>query len=180
MAGGEVYTVAVSPLDANIVVSGDAEGNLTLWDVEARSMKWSAPVAAEDEMFGVSFAPDGTRIACASHLGRVILVDASTGVLTHELRASGTVDHKETLKTVQTQAGGSVGDVAFSPDGTTLVSSDGSKACTLLVWDLESMALKAELVDEPDNKVCQGGGAEPRNTQRSRWREGGSNPDPII
>ena len=135
IANGEVCTVAISPRKDSIL-SGDEGGYMILWDVVSGSRRWEVHVAEESETFGATFAPDGGTIALGSFLGRVALFAPANGILVHEFRPSGSAVHSEPLKSVQTAACGSVGDVAYTPDSKLLASSDGLKGGKILLWDL--------------------------------------------
>ena len=76
-------------------------------------------------VYGVSFTPDGTRLACACANHMIRFWDMTTFQLVAELEGHGAYVHQ----------------IAFSPDGTRLVSGSGDK--TVRIWDSLSVQERA-------------------------------------
>jgi len=76
-----VQSLAFSPDGSRLVVAGGSParlGEIQVWDVDARKLLLSVPMTY-DTLYGVSWSPDGTKIAfgCADNTVRAI--DAKTG-----------------------------------------------------------------------------------------------------
>ncbi|MEE8146090.1 MAG: hypothetical protein V3T24_00680, partial [Longimicrobiales bacterium] len=125
--GGAVYSVAFSP-DGTQLVSGSNDWTVRLWDVASGTVT----ATLRGHMGGVgsvAFSPDGTRLVSGSFDRTVRLWDASG-----EPVPEGAASRGETA-TLRGHEGG-VRSVAFSPDGTRLVS--GSNDDTVRLWDVAS------------------------------------------
>ena len=122
-----VHDLTFSP-DGRILARGGTDRSLRLWDmtqshypelVEARKMVQDE---SEEDIFAVTFSPDGSKVACSgNHLIR--LWDFRSGELLFIMR-----QHTAWILSV-----------AFSPNGATLASS--SIDCTVCLWDVASGAL---------------------------------------
>ena len=122
-----VYSVAFSP-DGNTLASGSREGTVRLWDVATGDTRHTL-TGHTDDVFSVAFSPDGRTLASGTASGTrgwysddkaIRLWDVHTG----DLRAT---------LTGHTQA---PNGFAFSPDGTTLIST--SYDSTIRVWDVRN------------------------------------------
>jgi hypothetical protein len=112
-----IESVAFSPDGKWLAVSGGDPsrfGELQIWDVAKKSLKLSVPITF-DTVFGVSWSPDGNKIAfgCADNTLRA--VDAQTG--------------KQVL--FQGAHGDWVLDTVFSVDGSHLVSVSRDRSMKL-------------------------------------------------
>jgi WD40 repeat protein len=94
-----------------------------IWEV--RSGQCLVLKGHTDEIFGVAFHPDGTRIASGGRDRTIRLWDATTGEL---LRLPGHTSY--------------VWSLMFSPDGKTLASSSGDG--TVRLWDTEPQRVRFE------------------------------------
>ena len=124
--GGEVWALAFAP-DGRRLAAVTDDGHATVWDVERRSLLWGPSTIAPGAVLGVDFSVDGRTIATAGADG-VKLWDATTG---------------DPVGTIPDQ-GVRAGDVAFSPDGSTLafVHEQGG---TVEIWDVAKHARVARL-----------------------------------
>ena len=100
---GSVETVAFSP-DGQSVLTGCEDRMVRLWDVASASLRLP-PLATGSWIWGVEFSPDGELVA-AGNSDSVFLWDAATGQ-----QIGPSLRHSE-----------SVNDLAFSPDGKTLLT----------------------------------------------------------
>jgi WD40 repeat protein/transcriptional regulator with XRE-family HTH domain len=116
------YAVAFSP-DGHIVVAGNAEGTVRVWDTSDRHHPVPAALLTghTDSVEAVAFSPDGHTLATASYDKTVRLWDL-------------TDPHHPSLVAVLTGHTGPVEAVAFSPDGHTLATASYDK--TVRLWDL--------------------------------------------
>jgi WD40 repeat protein len=108
--------LAFSP-DGQRIVSGDSSRGLTIYDVVNGNELLTLPLG---RVGGVAFSPDGSLIACGGDDGKVVILEASSGRVIHELE--GHI--------------GSVASVSFSPDGQRIATAgtDG----TVRIWDSSS------------------------------------------
>lgn len=101
---GTVNSVAFKP-DGTVLASGTPDGNIRLWNIEARKL---IRVLDAKKVDGLAFSADGNILANGSIADRNVKVwDPDTGQLLHTLEPD--VDE--------------VFDIAFSPEGHTLASA---------------------------------------------------------
>ena len=135
-----VNSVVFSP-DGTILVSGDHDHTVCLWDVATGILK-SILTQHQDSVLSVSFSPDGTILASGGNDGIVKLQDVATGTL------------KTTLAGYKWDFGG----VAFSPDGTTLASGSwaiSSSDGMIHLWDVATDTLKITLTGHGEEEFPQ-------------------------
>ena len=131
----QVYSVAFSP-DGTKIISGSMDRTLQLWDVETGNRIWKIDLGDEttnpiNAVLSVAFSPGGKYIASGSFDGTVRLWDAATKQKVRQFPGGD----------VPVQA------VAFSPDGSHLVSSylSPEKAEPVRLWNAENGQLLREL-----------------------------------
>jgi WD40 repeat protein/tRNA A-37 threonylcarbamoyl transferase component Bud32 len=131
-----VQSVAFSPDGRQVVTCGD-DATVKVWDVEASEV---LPVDSVRLGWGyrAAYSPDGHRLAL-SFFGQVLLLDAATGRVAHEIR-------------MPTTSGGVTG-LAFSPDGKRLVTSS-EFAGPAIVWDAETGSRLFDLSGHPGVLRC--------------------------
>jgi WD40 repeat protein/serine/threonine protein kinase len=113
-----VRTIAISP-DGGRLVSGSADNNLIIWDVETGQPIGSPLIGHTGSINNVAFSPDGKLIASASADTTIRLWNADTG---------------ESVGDPLTGHTDAVWSVAFSPDGQTLASA--SADLSIIIWDV--------------------------------------------
>jgi hypothetical protein len=120
-----VYSVAFSP-DGQTLASGSWDSNVSLWQVSDGTLLRT--LQADSAVSDVTFAPDGRTLASGSW-GKVSLWRISDGAL---------------LRTMEADTHSYVFDLAFSPDGQSLVArSDGN---TVRLWRVSNGALLRSFV----------------------------------
>ncbi len=111
-----IASVAFSP-DAQLLATGDANGDIYLWRVVDSKQLLSLKGHAGG-IQSVAFSPDGKTLASCSYDHTVRLWDVSTGQCLNVLEGHARW----------------VWSVAFSPDGQTLAS--GAVDCTIRLWNV--------------------------------------------
>jgi WD40 repeat protein len=171
--GTGIYARATFSPDAKRVAVLD-RSNLTIWDLALRKSVWSTntrPATLERS----AFSPDGTRVAALDSNAKARVWDARTGDLQAEFlvekyirelaftpdgkRLATRADRVVKIWDVATGTAvssitGHVGDIytiAFSPDGSRLVT--GSNDRSLRVWDVRTGQEVLNLVDEEAQSV---------------------------
>jgi RNA polymerase sigma factor (sigma-70 family) len=151
--GGDAYSVlavAFSP-DGKLLASGSSRlgrfGNprapkesggcaVRLWDVATGKELWSR----DNHMSGVpgiAFAPDGMRLASASHDGTIRVWETTSGKQLFKIELPATpLDQGKNVPMIGNYEGGGVYSIAFSTDGTTLAS--GCRDGSVRIWDAAS------------------------------------------
>jgi WD40 repeat protein len=167
--GGEVKALAFSP-DGRVLAAVTGAGQLTVWDVAARSLRHELPFGGGYSV-GIAFSADGRRLAAAGTSG-VDLWNVATGASLGGLAqtawanavdfspdgalvaiAAGGIPRAELwhvadhaiVATLESgpDAAGDVISVAISPDGRMLAL--GSYGNVVRVWDLRTRKLLREL-----------------------------------
>ena len=110
-----VESVAFSP-DGRLLASASRDRTVKVWNTQSGDLTRTLE-GHTDEVLSVTFSPNGAAVASRSKDDTVKVWDAQSGTLRHTLE------------------GGDVSAVAFSPDGTTLVT--GTRG-TVKVWDMRT------------------------------------------
>jgi len=166
LRGGELFAVGtgLSPTalelspDRRWLGVGDLYGPASILNVQTGSLRFSLPGEPGTAVYGVSFSPDGSRIATVGQDNTVRVWDANHGVVLLAFTGHGGGD-----------TGGlffNIIDVAFSPDGERLATAgtDG----TVKVWDSATGSLLLTLTGYP------GGLASVRYSPDGRFIAAGS------
>lgn len=158
----QIWAVAVSP-DGRYVASGGSGNNMLLWDIQTgESIRSFEGHSAGIE--SIAFSADGSQLVTASDDNSVILWDVATGQIIHRLKGHTSIafsaafspdnsviasvsddswvilwDRKTGEMIKHFSEGGSTGptilDVAFSPDGRTLVTGG---VAGVILWDIDT------------------------------------------
>jgi len=158
----QIWAVAVSP-DGLTVASGGSGNNMLLWDIQTGEIIRSFE-GHTGGIESIEFSADGSQLVTASDDNSVILWDVATGQILHRLEghhswvASATFSpdnsviasvsddswvilwDRETGEMIKHfSEGGSTGptiiDVAFSPDGRTLLTGG---VAGVILWDIDT------------------------------------------
>jgi len=120
-----ITSVAVSP-DCKLVAIGSLNKHVTVWSVDGLALKFKFE-GHQRAARHVVFSPDGTTLASASDDGTVRMWSMADGQCIAVLR----VDRLDLP----------VQSIAFSPDGSRLVSAYGGHQ-SIYIWDLAEMKVK--------------------------------------
>ena len=160
-----VFSVAFSP-DGKTVASGSEDRTIRLWNVETEE-NIATFTGHKDVVFSVAFSPDGKMLASGAQDDMVKLWDVETGQNLHTLKhnyrvfsvafspdgkvvAGGAwsgvklwnIETGEDLSILEESTKIRSGSIAFSPDGTTLVSAGvdrfGGTSGAVTIWDIET------------------------------------------
>jgi len=125
-SAGQLYSVAFSPDGAQLAAAGEA-GAVTLWEAATGMAGFSLPAEGEPSpVYSVAFSPEGKRLAAASGDGTVRVWDLGTHRASLKLFIQLSLP-PDMLTLIN------VHDVAFSPDGTRLVTVGHDN--TAEIWD---------------------------------------------
>ncbi|MBZ0297441.1 MAG: TIR domain-containing protein, partial [Anaerolineae bacterium] len=142
---GAVLAVAYSP-DGQRLVSGGEDNSIIIWDTTSWERIGLPLYGHEAGVTSLDYSPDGRFIGSGSRDGSVLLWDAATGEIVRSFSP-----YAPTVDSARQRLGGSgawVLAVAFSPDGTMLLS--GGADSTLSLWEVESGTLLRSFTDLPD------------------------------
>ncbi|MGH7199906.1 MAG: hypothetical protein ACREJB_04835, partial [Planctomycetaceae bacterium] len=136
---GAVFDLAFHP-EGRLLASASGDRTVKLWDVEtgARLDTFTEP---EKEQYALAFSPDGRRIAAAGVDNRIRIWRS---------RRPGFSEKPGfwPIQFARFAHEAPILELAWSPDGRTLVSSAEDR--TLKLWDARRMALLRTLEEQPD------------------------------
>ena len=117
-----------SPADADRMASAGDNKELIFWEEENEN-KWNSRILAtlDDWIYGLSWSPDGKRIACGERSGQVSVIDLQGRLINFSRK------HKEYVRRL-----------SWSPDNSGIFAS-GSDEGTVCLWNADS----EEVVKEP-------------------------------
>ena len=121
---GSPYALSFSP-DGKTLVSGGGDNTVRLWDIQTGELK-NRLKGHRDDVNAVIFSQDGEIFASGSDDGTIRLWAAHTGEMLTILK--GDAKFPEGIRAL-----------AFSPDGTTLASTNAEK---IWLWDTSTKQLK--------------------------------------
>ncbi len=134
-----VYSVAFLPGGTQLV-SGAGDRTLKIWDVQ-RGRRLFTISDALDAVYAVAVHPSGSKIAAAG-------ADRMIRTWTWNGDTASAAGPAATLLTSVFAHGDAVLGLAYSPDGTTLVSAGADR--TIKIWDASTLAEKRLLEPQPD------------------------------
>ncbi len=123
---GAISDLALSP-DGSRIATYTFFNGIEVRDMNDGSLLWSSPPTVSDAK--VAFTADGSRLAVGGSNGVVRFFDATNGIFQQSL-------------TAHTGAGG-IGDIAFSPDGQTMITRCFSEQGK--IWNYPTLALRSPL-----------------------------------
>jgi WD40 repeat protein len=115
-SGAPFGALAFSPVNEQLLASGDATGALLLWSVASGQPPRKLPAGHERIVYSLAFSPDGKRLASGGWDSRIGLWDVETGKL-----VAGLHEHSSAVVAL-----------AFSQDGRMLASAGVDKR--LVLW----------------------------------------------
>jgi len=125
--------VAFSPDDSQVVVCGEGDKSLQLWDVATETLI-HAFESQSNGVFSVAFSPDGPVIAAGDDNGGVVMWNVETGA-----EVTTFPGHESRVLTV-----------AFSPDGKSLASAGTDR--TIKIWNVLNGDLR-QIVEAHDGQI---------------------------
>ncbi len=141
--GNALWTLAVAP-DGKTIAAGYDDGAMKLWDVATGALIRKSETAHSARVSILLYSPDGDVLASVQNDGQAVkLWDART------LQRKGSLNHKETVKSV-----------AFCPGGKTILTGGqvigGGDGEQLKLWDVpQRVKLGGRAVTEtPVDSVC--------------------------
>lgn len=117
-AGASINAIAFHPIDDNIVVSGDQDGLIQVWDI-AQNATILTLAGSPDKVTSIAMSNNGQYVASGSADRSIRVWELATGELLQTLKGHDL----------------EVSDVAFSPDGLLLASSSYDDALKVWSWN---------------------------------------------
>ena len=141
-AGGEVTALAFAP-DGSQLAAACGDGAVRVWDLRRPNALPRELRGHTHAVLAVAFTPDGRTIASGGIDKAVSFYDAAAGTLRHRVQS-----HR--ARPGQHPDAGATRSLAFSPDGSTLVSAHAPAGPSLRVWDARRMVELFDLGREED------------------------------
>jgi RNA polymerase sigma factor (sigma-70 family) len=129
---GTMIAASAEEIDGKV---GDVA--LKVWD--AKTGKLVQTITTDRANHYAAFSPDGKKVACAGHIGKVFVLEVQTGILLDTLEAAGPYQFFT---------------VAFSPDGKLiaagggLLGADNTVETKAVVWEVQTGKVRHELADK--------------------------------
>ncbi|KLO05616.1 WD40 repeat-like protein [Schizopora paradoxa] len=153
-----ITSLAISP-DGKFITTGNYEGEVQMWDIETGLPSLGTFAGHDRSVSSVAYSPDGLLLAANAHAGPIIMWDTANReiirshesnvlaicISSHQQLAAGCIDAQIRVWDIQTGATAgepfvghtaAVKSVAFSPDGSCLVSGSSDK--TIRLWSMKS------------------------------------------
>ena len=128
---GYVDSVAYAP-DGNRIVSGSRDNTVRIWNVQTGQPLGEPLTGHDGDVASVAYSPDGSRIVSGGRDNTVLIWDAQTGQpLGEPLKG-----HDDDVYSVAYSTNDSRISVAYSPDGSRIVSGGGDN--TVHIWDAQT------------------------------------------
>jgi WD40 repeat protein len=124
---GGINRAAFSP-DGGIIAAGLTDGKIIIFDVTTGDITRIID-GHEDSVCTISFSPDGNTFVTGSEDNTIKIWDTASGNLVKTINARSGGVNSGTYRPL-------VNSVAYSPDGTTIISGSGDK--TIKLWDIAS------------------------------------------
>ncbi len=118
--GQSINAIAFHPTNDAVLVSGDQNGLIRVWDIERRQVIWTLDDSA-DRIISLGISPDGRYIASGSYDQAIRIWDLASGERLHVLTGHNLA----------------VSGVAFSPDSALLASSSYDESIKVWNWAKE-------------------------------------------
>jgi WD40 repeat protein/class 3 adenylate cyclase len=155
-----VDQVAFTP-DGDRLLTGGADGTARLWDISPTGGRdWLTVPGPADRQGGVSFSPDGTSFAVPGRVSGVTIRDVETGAKIITLKGYDARIRR----------------MAFSPDGTRLAGSAGSRSEDTTpannaapVWDVTTGELVMTLAGHADQVSAVAYSPDGRRIATGSW-----------
>ncbi|KAF5409194.1 MAG: WD domain, G-beta repeat [Candidatus Udaeobacter sp.] len=154
-ADAGVYGIDFSP-DGKSIVSASLNGAITLWDVASRRRIDSVPAGHGKSAYRAIFNPAGDLIAScgANNVVKLWKIESGRLVLFKEL--AGHVTQDKESRFVGHPEGKEIFNLAFSPDGSILVSA--GQEGTVVRWRLTESEPVAEPLHDEKSETAHGRG----------------------
>jgi WD40 repeat protein len=150
-ADNGVFGIDFSP-DGKSIVSASSTGAITLWDVAARKKIDSVPSGHGSRAYRAIFSPAGDLIASCGANNVVKLWKIESGKLVPFKQLAGHLTEDKERRFVGHPEGKEIFDLAFSPDGSILVSA--GQEGTVVRWRLTESEPAAEPLHDEKSETA--------------------------
>jgi WD40 repeat protein len=149
---GWSWEVAFSPDGktlATVTTPDYSIGEVRLWDVKTlertQTILTDSQPQSTDMLHGLSWSPDGKRIACGGYSIRELEMHGEVQLLSLETAQLEQVLTHSVTRVGEDTSAGIVTATAFSPDGKTLASATHGGTTAVKLWDLRSGTMRLEI-----------------------------------